>query len=49
MTFEDRLKDLEAEKEQLIAQLNATIGKQVVLAELIEERDALPDMELVED
>ena len=49
MTFEDRMKALEADKEQLIAQLNAAIGKQVVLQELIEERDLLPDMELVED
>ena len=48
MTFEERIERLDQEKEQLIAQLNAAIGKQVVLSELIEERDKLPELEIEE-
>jgi len=48
MTFEERIKQLDVEKEHLIAQLNAMIGKQAVLAELIEERDNF-ELETEED
>ena len=48
MTFEERLNELEANKEQLIASLNATIGQQQMLHELIKERD-LVELEPKED